>query len=197
MELRDFIVKKLKLDDKVLEGKIDVLQQEEEKINSLRKELENMRLLYMWELIEEKMKPIVENIAKSYELECDIRVYNDGNRTFSLGFKRKDWDLNIIFACFVNCGMDLYIGKHYAEPISGYSTYKCINGWNGGDREKYPHGWEWVKKYKDKVDDLVMDVTEDGGCEFKRFLDGKLCHILKEIKEHPNEMPMKTNVTEN
>ncbi|MBO7193686.1 MAG: PD-(D/E)XK nuclease family protein [Bacteroidaceae bacterium] len=193
MELRDFIVKKLKLDDKVLEGKIDVLQQEKEKIDSLCKELENMRLFYMWELIEEKMKPIVENIAKSYELECDLRVYNDGNRTFSLGFKRKDWDLNIIFACFVNCGMDLYIGKHNAEPISGYSTYKCINGWNGdsSDREKFPHGCVWLKKYENKILDLLRDVTVDDGAEFKRFLEDKLYHTLKEIEGHPNEITMK------
>lgn len=201
MELRDFIVKKLKLDDKVLEGKIDVLQQEEEKINSLRIELENMRVLYMWELIEKKMKPIVENIAKSYELECDLRVYNDGNRTFSIGFKRKDWDLNIIFACFENCGMDLYIGKHNAEAISGYSTYKCINGWSwnkdSSDRENFPHGCMWLNKYEKNRLDLLRDVTVDDGAEFKRFLKDKLYDTLKEIKEHPNEMTMKTNVTEN
>ena len=191
MELRDFIVKKLKLDDKVLEGKIDVLQQEEKKINSLREELENMRLSYMWELIEKKIKPIVENIAKSYELECDLRVYNDGNRTFSIGFKRKDWDLNIIFACFVNCGMDLYIGKHNGELISGYSTYKCINGWNSSNREKFPHGWEWLKKYENKISDLLRDVTVDDGAEFKRFLEDKLHDTLKEIEGHPNEITMK------
>lgn len=191
MELRDFIVKKLKLDDKVLECKIDVLQQEEEKIGSLCKELENMRLSYMWELIEKKMKPIVENIAKSCELECDLRVYNDGNRTFSIGFKRKDWDLNIIFACFVNCGMDLYIGKHNGELISGYSTYKCINGWNSSDREKFPYGWEWLKKYENKILDLLRDVTVDDGVEFKRFLEDKLYDTLKEIEGHPNEITMK------
>lgn len=191
MELRDFIVKKLKLDDKVLERKIDVLQQEEKKINSLREELENMRLSYMWELIEKKIKPIVENIAKSYELECDLRVYNDGNRTFSIGFKRKDWDLNIIFACFVNCGMDLYIGKHNGELISGYSTYKCINGWNSSNREKFPHGWEWLKKYENKISDLLRDVTVDDGAEFKRFLEDKLHDTLKEIEGHPNEITMK------
>ena len=191
MELRDFIVKKLKLDDEVLEDKIDVLQQEEKKINSLREELENMRLSYMWELIEKKIKPIVENIAKSYELECDLRVYNDGNRTFSIGFKRKDWDLNIIFACFVNCGMDLYIGKHNGELISGYSTYKCINGWNSSNREKFPHGWEWLKKYENKISDLLRDVTVDDGAEFKRFLEDKLHDTLKEIEGHPNEITMK------
>ena len=76
-----------------------------------------------------------------------------------------------------------------------------VNGWgwnrDSSDREKFPHGCVWLKKYEDKILDLLRDVTVDDGAEFKRFLEDKLYHTLKEIKEHPNEMTMKTNVTEN
>ena len=55
----------------------------------------------------------------------------------------------------------------------------------------------WLKKYEDNILDLLRDVTVDDGAEFKRFLEDNLSPTLEEIKEHPNEMTMKTNVTEN
>lgn len=200
MELKDFIVDKLKLNDEVLEGRIEILQQKKENIDSLSRELENLREFYMQELIKEKLEPIVDNIAKSKGLQCDLRVCHDENRIFCIGFKKEDWDLFILFDCFTTYGMTFYIGKHCAEPINGYSSHKCVNGWNDSgdrDREIYPHGWEWLKKYENKIEELLRDVTMESGNGFKIFLEDKLNKVLKEIEEYHNEITMKTNVTEN
>ena len=192
MEIKDFIVERLNLNDEDLEGKIDVLQKKKENIEKLNGEIEKLRVFYMQELIKEKLEPIVENIAKSKDLQYDLRICYDENRMFCIGFKKGDWDLYILFDCFTTYGMTFYIGKHFLEPISGYSCHKCINGWNvDDDKEKYPHGWEWLKKYENKILDLLRDVTVDDGAEFKRFLEDKLYHTLKEIEGHPNEITMK------
>lgn len=192
MEIKDFIVERLNLNDEDLKGKIEVLQKKKENIEKLNGEIEKLRVFYMQELIKEKLEPIVENIAKSKDLQYDLRICYDENRMFCIGFKKGDWDLYILFDCFTTYGMTFYIGKHFLEPISGYSCHKCINGWNvDDDKEKYPHGWEWLKKYENKILDLLRDVTVDDGAEFKRFLEDKLYHTLKEIEGHPNEITMK------
>ncbi|MBR5850993.1 MAG: PD-(D/E)XK nuclease family protein [Bacteroidaceae bacterium] len=192
MEIKDFIVERLNLNDEDLEGKINVLQKKKENIEKLNGEIEKLRVFYMQELIKEKLEPIVENIAKSKDLQYDLRICYDENRMFCIGFKKGDWDLYILFDCFTTYGMTFYIGKHFLEPISGYSCHKCINGWNvDDDKEKYPHGWEWLKKYENKILDLHRDVTVDDGAEFKRFLEDKLYRTLKEIEGHPNEITMK------
>ena len=45
----------------------------------------------MQELIKEKLEPIVENIAKSKDLQYDLRICYDENRMFCIGFKKGDW----------------------------------------------------------------------------------------------------------
>ena len=199
MELREYIIKELKLDRNCsIEDKIEELLQKMHSLDELKKEMNNLYDDYRREYIKSRFegfindfKEIIKDVENKFNLITDFKQVPKENFLFSLGFKREGWDLYILFDCYIFGGFYVYIGKHCEETTNGYMNQNyCIPNWEQSYINNHPHGWKWLIKTDPNNDDFLKSLESNKGERIKEYLMCEIDTILNEIEKHPNEITM-------
>ena len=167
MELQDYLINKLELENKTEEQQISILDKKMDEIQHLLNQMNEIKA------------SINNRIA-----ERDWENWNS-----NLRFYREDWDLSIIFEKYgsiANHSFFTYIGICGENTVdSKYLNKKQIFRFRSYPNE-HPYGWEYDNEYHQKPNDLKRDI-ENGG--FEKYLEVKVRDVLQKIEEY--QLPMK------
>lgn len=202
MELQDYLIKKLELENKTNEQQLEIL---DKKTNEIQQLLNQMNVIKAdvskriavaekdsWKSLLYKIREEVEVVSKKHELQCTVDfVHPDSEEDSHLfvAFFKSDWDLSIVFEKFSVEGLQsffIYIGKPSEKNVD--SKYNNINRIfkERSESWSHPYGWEYMEKYHQKPDDLKRDI-ENGS--FEVYLDRNVKDVLQRIDEY--QLPMK------
>lgn len=202
MELQDYLIKKLELENKtneqqiiILDRKMDEIQHLLNQMNEIKASINNRiaeRDWKDWSSNLQRIKEEVDNVAKKLELKGEAGFVNPDNKNDSyifVRFYREDWDLSIIFEKYgsvANHSFFTYIGVRGENTVdSKYLNKSQIFRYRSYPNE-HPYGWEYDNEYHQKPNDLKRDI-ESGS--FETYLERRANEILKQIEEY--QLPMK------
>lgn len=202
MELQDYLINKLELENKTEEQQISILDKKMDEIQHLLNQMNEIKASINnriaerdwenWNSNLHRIKEEAEIVAKKLELKGEAGFVNPDNHNDSyifVRFYREDWDLSIIFEKYgsiANHSFFTYIGICGENTVdSKYLNKKQIFRFRSYPNE-HPYGWEYDNEYHQKPNDLKRDI-ENGG--FEKYLEAKVRDVLQKIEEY--QLPMK------
>ena len=114
-------------------------------------------------------------------LASEVGFYNELDSHFYISFKKKEWELSIVFERKDNESVFIFIGYPGERRVnelyinSGIYIFKEHSA-----PQTDPYGWEYIDKYHQAPDILVQDIRNES---FKVILSNELSRILKEITD--------------
>lgn len=205
MELKEFIINELKLNQKDFINKLYCLNQKKNNLDELRNQLVTLHDELILSVKESTIKHI-DSICKrivnfdnyksfEYKISTDSK-----DRLFSLGFKEKDWDMYIVFGALYpsaevfiySAKLYIYIGILDEKDISNQFNENdrfTIQTWETTEWKDHPYGWKWLYNYEDFIK-LYKAIEDNNGESFENLIKEELHKVLTEIENHPNEIKM-------
>ena len=198
MELKEFIINELKLNQKDFINKLYCLNQKKKNLEELRNQLDTLHdelILSEKEFTIKHIDSICKRIVnfdkyKSFEYKIST---DRKDRLFSLGFKEKDWDMYIVFeAMYPSANLFIYIGILDEKDISNQFNKNdrfAIQTWRTTEWAAHPYGWKWLYDEEDFIK-LYKAIEDNNGESFENLIKEELHKVLTEIENHPNEIKM-------
>lgn len=122
-----------------------------------------------------------DTLSKELGLASEVGFYNELDSHFYISFKKKEWELPIVFERKDNESVFIFIGHPGERRVneqyqnSGIYIFKEHSA-----PQTDPYGWEYIDKYHQAPDILVQDIRNES---FKVILSNELSRILKEITD--------------
>ena len=201
MELKDYLIEKLQLENLEDEQQLQLLDNKTKEIQQLLSQMNEIKDSVRkkiaisdrnnWASIMNTIRKEASSVAEKLELQCAADfVFPDSEEDSHLfvSFFKPDWDLSIIFEKFNYVALQsffIYIGKPAEQNVDSKYNNICRIFRERSEQWNHPYGWEYDEKYHQKSKDLMRDV-ENGN--FEMYLERKVKEILQQINE--NQLPM-------
>ena len=202
MELQDYLIKKLELENKTDEQQVVILDKKMDEIQHLWNQMSEIKTGIMrkiaiedrkkWESLLSKIKEETAFVSNAFALQNKVDFVHPDSEEDShlcISFYKPDWELSIVFEKYEANKLQsffIYIGK----PGEIYIGQDFINGififGHHDEKNSHPYGWEYDEKYNQKPNELIRDI-ENGS--FEKYLENKVGGILQKIEEY--QLPMK------